>query len=285
MKGRIRAGVMIAAILVWGAAIDHARAEESETVSTLGASTSLSGLTGLLVTESTHTLPPWKAAVSVAGGYMHSSSPTVNLYQAAGIVGLGLPGRVELAAVVPGEILKTSGSPSGTGMGDMQASGKWRVLHQRESLWPSLAVAATVTLPTGQRSKGLRTVERYGVAAKAIVSADVDFSPDQYAVGLYAEAGYFFQDLDEATQDKRMIYAVGAALPLVMRAESPLLSPLQFLMEVNGTYKRGTNQDYVTLTPSVRYVGLVTVTAGFQYSSISHAPDALGGVVQVGFVF
>ncbi|MBI3622026.1 MAG: hypothetical protein HY208_07570 [Nitrospirae bacterium] len=299
MKGRLRMGTVIAAGIVCYAVfgqfeLSGARAEDNEAFNTLGMSTSLSGLTGLAVIESAHTLQPWKAAVSVAGVYAHSnSSPATNVYQLEGIIGLGLPGRIELAAMAPGIRLDSGGTV--TGLGDVQLSGKWRFVDQRGDLWPSAALAVTgtlptgkkdpVTLPAGQPGMGLRTVEHYGLAIKVIASAELEFTPDQYAIGLYGEGGFFFQDLDQPTEEKNGIYAVGVALPLIMRSDSPLNSPLQFLFEVNGTYKRAADQDYVALTPGLRYVGPVTVTAGFQYTVIQRAPDALGGVVQIGFVF
>ena len=294
MKRRMRVVVAIVAWGVWCVSFGHAHAaDEKLPDNTLGTSMSLSGLSGLLVTESAHTLPPWSLAVSGAALFSHTSSPTSSLYELAGLVALGLPGRIELAAVVPGLRIDPSGGSSETGLGDMQVSAKWRVLHQKENVWPALALATTVTLPTGSFSKGLGTplgpvpsaLQHYGVAVKAIVSADVDLSPDQYAVGLYAEASYYFQDLDSNTQDKMGLYAVGAAFPLMMRSENPLSSPLQFLMEINGAYKRGANQDYATFSPSLRYVGPVTVTAGFQYSVTQNAPDVLGGVAQFEFKF
>lgn len=278
-----------------------AHAEENEAVNWLGTSTSLSGLTGLELTESAHTLPPWKLAVSGAATILHASTNT--LYEGEGLVGLGLPGRVELAAMLPVARYDQNGATI-TGLSDLQLSGKWRVLDQRESQWPSIAVAVTGTFPTGktggvtlplsQPGMGLRTVDHYGIALKLIGSAEVDFTPDQYGVGLYAEAGYSFQDLNDSNQDEYGTYAVGAALPLVMKSDSPLSSPLQLLLELDGTYKRGNDQDYVTLMPSLRYVGALfksplTVTAGVQYvvftDSSSSNNNAVGGVVQAGFVF
>jgi hypothetical protein len=293
------------ACLCWGAVcglfgISVARAEENEDVNMLGTSTSLSGLTGLELTESAHTLPPWKLAVSGAAIIQHDS--TNNLYEGEAIVGLGLPGRVELAAMLPVAHYDANGSTI-TGLSDLQLSAKWRVLDQRELQWPSIAVSVTGTIPTGkqgtptlpfsQPGMGLRTVDHYGLAFRLIGSAEIDFTPDLYAVGLYAAGGYSFQDLNQSSQDKYGTYAVGAALPLIMNPDSPLSSPLQLLMELDGTYQRGAKQDYVTLMPSLRYVGAIfanpiSVTAGVQYiifTEASSSNDAIGGVVQAGFRF
>jgi hypothetical protein len=292
------------ACVVWGASIGLfgipvAHAEENEPVTTLGTSTSLSGLTGLLLTESAHTLPPWKLAVSGAATVLHHSMNT--LYEGAAMVGLGLPGRVELAVMVPSAHYDSSGGTI-TGLSDLQLSAKWRFLDQYESDWPAFAVAVTGTLPTGkqggptlplsQPGMGLRTVNDYGVAIKLIGSAEADFAPEPYAVGLYTEFGYSFQDLDQSSQDKYGTYALGAALPLVIKPDNPLLSPLQLLLELDGTYKRGSKQDYVTMMPSLRYVGTilassVTLSAGFQYVVFTEisGSTAIGGVAQVGIRF
>jgi len=299
--GPLRPGVLrptlLWAGLLWCATIGlcgmpGARAEEDEEVNTLGTSTTLSGLTGLVVTESAHTLPPWTVAVSGSATYLHTSTPA-SLYEGAGQVAIGLPGRAELAAMLPGVHYDNGGTI--TGLSDLQLSAKWRFIDQQETQWPSLALAVTGTLPTGKKGAvtlpfsqpgmGLRTVDDYGIAVRLIGSAEIDFTPDQYAVGLYAEGGFSFQDLDHSTQDKYATYALGVALPLLMRAESPLSSPLQLLLEVDGTYKRGADQDDVAVTPSLRYVGPVMVTAGFRYQAIQQSPDAYGAVAQVGFRF
>jgi len=285
--------LVVVAGCVWCLSIGHARAADEAPAGTLGTSMSLTGLSGLLVTESTHTLAPWSLAVSGAALFAHTTSPTSSLYEVAGLVALGLPGRIELAAVLPGVRTDPAVGSSETGLGDLQLSAKWRAIAQHEDQWPSLGVVTTVTLPTGQYSKGLGTplgpvpsaLQHYGVAIKALVSADIDLSPDLYAVGLYADAGYYFQDLNDPTQDKMGLYAAGAALPLIVRSDNVLASPLQLLLEVNGTYKRGSDQDYATFSPSLRYVGPVTVTAGLQYSLIHNSPDALGGVVQLELKF
>jgi len=297
----------LGACLGWGVAIGLfgvsvgipvAHAEENKPVNTIGTSTSLSGLTGLELTESAHTLPPWKVAVSGTATILHVSTNT--LYEGAALVGLGLPGRFELAARLPFAHYDTGSTI--TGLSDLQLSAKWRLIDQQETQWPSIAVAVTGTLPTGKQGSptlplsqpgmGLRTVDRYRFALKLIGSAEVDFTPTQYAVGLYAEGGFSFQDLDQSSQDKYGTYTIGTALPLVMKPESPLLSPLQLLLEVDGTYKRGSHQDYVTLMPSLRYVGAIsvipiTVTAGFQavFFTESSGNNAVGGVVQAGLVF
>jgi hypothetical protein len=288
------------ACLCWGAVcglfgMSVARAEDSAKVNTLGTSMSLSGLTGLVLTQSAHTLPPWKVAVSGAGIILHDS--TNNLYEGEALVGLGLPGRIELAAMLPGAHYDTNVGNI-TGLSDLQLSAKWRVLDQKELQWPAIALSVTGTIPTGKQGNptlpfsqpgmGLRTVDDYGLAFRLIGSAEVDFTPDPYAVGLYAAGGFSFQDLNQSSQDKYGTYALGAALPLIMNPDSPLSSPLQLLLELDGTYKRGNKQDYLTLMPSLRYVGAVftlpvSVTAGVQYiifTEASSSNDAVGGVLQ-----
>jgi hypothetical protein len=284
---------MVAAMTLAGAFVAaDAAAQETIDENLIGVSTSLSGLTGLLTTTSAHTLPPWKVAVSGAGLYAQVGSPTAKRYEGRAIVGLGLPGGLELAALVPGVRTENDNGnlaigPTKTSVGDAQLAGKWRFLEQREALWPAVALATVVTLPTGDLGTGPWTVQDYGMEVKVIASAEVDLSPDQYAIGLYADGGFFFQDLGQATADKYGTFALGVVLPLVMRPESPLISPLQLLLEMNGTYKRGTEQDLYVFTPSLRYVGPVTVTAGFQYTTFQQAgiDDAVGAVVQAGFIF
>jgi len=290
-----RGGLSVAVILMYGLLVGGsgvAAAGDGPAPDTLGTSPTLSGLSGLAVTASARTLPPWSMAVGADALYSHLHSPGADHAEGRLSVGLGLPNRVELAALLPAvrtvnDDLNPELPPTGTGVGDLQLAAKWRALHEDETLWPALALAAVVTLPTGQRSKELRTVDDYGVEVKAITSADIDFIPDQFALGLYANIGYFFQDVGRATEEKHATYAFGAALPLLARAGRPFLSPLQVLLEMDGTFKRRDDQDYVTVTPSVRYVGPVTVTAGFQYTVFAHSTiDAgVGGVVQIGVSF
>ncbi len=276
-------GALLVAILHGGTG---AWAQEGEELNWLGNSTSLSGLTGLVTTASAHTLPPWKVAVSGALLFTQQSTPDVTALEGRAIVALGLPGQLEAALMAPGVRLDTAGATA-TGLRDVQLAGKWRFLDQREDLWPSLALATIVTLPTGQESKGLRTVQDYGVEIKLLASAEVDFSPDLYAIGLYVNGGFFLQDSGQATQEKFGTFAFGAAFPLVMLEESPMASPLQLLLETTGTYKRGDDQDIYTVTPSLRYIGPVTATIGFQYTTFQETgmDNAIGGVAQVSFVF
>jgi len=272
--------------------IPVAFAAESEPPDMLGSSTTLTGLSGLLITESPHTLEPMKIAVSLTGMIMHTSDPT-SFYEGAGEVAIGLPARIELAAMVPGIHYAANGTISG--LGDMQLSAKWRVLDQKETQWPAVAVGVTGTLPTGkegsptltygQPGDGLRTVQDYGIAFKLMSSTEIDFSPDLYAIGLYVEGSYTFQDLNKNTQDKYGTYAVGAALPLLVNPDNPLASPLQFLMEIDGTYQRGSDQDYVGITPSIRYVGRVTADVAFRFQATHDLPNEIGGIAQVGLTF
>jgi hypothetical protein len=272
-------------------------------LNTLGTSTGLSGLTGLVTTATAHTLPPWHAAISGAATYMQQDVPDQTMTEARTIVALGLPGQVELAAMVPGMRFETASQPplptdgQVTGLGDLTVASKWRLVNQLEALWPSIALAAvatlptgkedTVTLPAGRSGMGLRTVESYGIEIKLIGSAEVDFSPDNYGVGLYVDGGFSFQDLNKATEDKYGTYAVGLALPLVMHEGNPLSSPLQLLVETSGTYKRGSAADLFVFTPSLRYVGPVTVTASFHYTAFEQVgqDDGIGGSLQLGLVF
>jgi hypothetical protein len=295
----ILSGFLCALLLMFlsGGAMVFAAAQNNVPPDTLGASPTLTGLSGLLVTDSARTLPPWAVAIGGDALYSHLFSPGADHYEGRVSVGLGLPNRVELAALLP--VVHTVNDesipdlpPTGTGVGDLQVAVKWRALYDDETLWPTLAVAAVVTLPTGQKSKGLGTVDDYGVEVRAISSAEIEFIPHRLGLGLYANAGYFFQDLGRTTEEKHGTYAAGAALPVVMRAENYWSSPLQLLMEVNGTYRREDHQDYFTVTPSLRYVGAlynhpITVTGGFQYTVYldSTIGGGVGGVVQVGLVF
>lgn len=297
MHNTLKVGAVFILGLLMCAGIDvckssTARADESEPPNTLGTSTTLTGLSGLLITESPHTLAPMKIAVSLTGIILHTSTPT-SFYEGAGEVAIGLPARIELAAMVPGIHYANGGTI--TGMGDLQLSAKWRVLDQKETQWPAIAVGVTGTLPTGKQGSptltygqpgdGLRTVQDYGIAIKLMSSTEIDFSPDQYAVGLYVEGSYTFQDLNKNSQDKYGTYAVGAALPLLINPDNPLASPLQFLMEIDGTYQRGNDQDYVGITPSIRYVGRVTADVAFRYQGTHDLPNEIGGIAQIGLTF
>jgi len=293
-RGCRRSGLVIVAALLAGIVCVVSGAAESAgaEADTLGTSPTLSGLSGLVVTESARTLAPWTVSIGADALYAHLHSPSADQEEGRLAVGLGLPHQMEAAALLPA-VRTENGSmtselpPTGTGVGDLQLAAKWRALHEDAALWPTLAVAAVVTLPTGETSKGLRSVDDYGVEVKVISSADLDFSPMRYGLGLYGNLGYFFQDLGRSTAEKHFTYAGGVALPLVMHAGSPLTSPLQCLVEVNGTYLRGDNQDVMTVTPSLRYAGLVTLTAGFQYSVFFHSTldGAIGAVAQVAYSF
>ncbi|MEW6323896.1 MAG: hypothetical protein AB1515_00760 [Nitrospirota bacterium] len=274
-------GVLVVMILQGG--LPAWAAEDEEAPNTLGASAGLSGLTGLAITASAHTLAPWTATASGAVIYTDQQTPDQQVLEGRAIVGLGLPRRVELTATVPA--VRRSGA--NTGLGDVRLAGKWRFLDQRESLWPALALAAVATLPTGQQSKGLRTVQDYGAEIKLLASAEIDFTPDFYAIGLYFDGGFFLQDSGQPTEDKYGTFALGAALPILMLESNPLASPLQVMLEASGTYKRGTEQDIYVFTPSLRYTGPVTATAGFQYTTFQETgiDDAIGAVIQVSVVF
>ena len=282
-SARIGCWFAVACCLWYGVLVHPVAAQMEDERNTLGTSLSLTGLSGLVVTHSAHTLAPWTVIGSGAFLYMSNYSgrltPTTDRFEGRGVLSLGLPKQVEVSISLSG--IRHDNGVRVTGVGDLKLAGKWRFLDQREALWPSIAVATVLTLPTGQSSEGLRFVNDYGVELKLISSAEIDMSPEHYAIGLYVDGGFFFQDIGQSTEEKHGTYALGIILPLVMRATTPFDSPLQFLLEINGTVELGADGDFVTFSPSLRYVGPVTVTVAFQYSvhDTKTAGDGVGVVV------
>lgn len=229
--------------------------QEAE-ASSLGSTVNISGLTGLSRTASAETVGSGQIALGASGEFEDSRTPSFRRYTMRGTVTVGVTRVAELALMFP--YLRQSGED---GLGDLEVAGKWRFLEMENI--PALAVAASVITPTGSESKGFSSIiHGYGFTFKGIASANVNLLPlNNYALGIFAEAGLFFRHLGNPQEEKHAFYGAGLLLPI---------DPLQLLLEVNGTLQDQSTpaENVVIFTPTLRFVSSrFAVSAGYEYTA------------------
>jgi hypothetical protein len=250
---RMIIAIFLVCMIVFGKT-QKAFSEETGAAS-LNNSVNLSGLTGLLRTASAETVGSGQVALGASGEFEDSRTPSFRRYTIRGTVTVGVTRGAELALMFP--YLRQSGE---NGPGDLEIAGKWRILAKEN--FPALAVAASVITPTGSESKGFSIVHNYGFTFKGIGSAIVGLpSLNDYAFGVFAEAGLFFRDLGRPQEEKHAFYGAGLLLPIEF---------LQLVLEINGTLKDQSTpaKNVVIFTPGLRYVTRnFSLSAGYEYTA------------------
>ncbi|MBI1820911.1 MAG: transporter [Nitrospirae bacterium] len=197
------------------------------------------GLSGYYFIDSTQTLLKGELKAALFGIAFESDLNNFKKGTVEAVLSTGLLDGIETAMVIP--YFNQSGNLSG--IGDIQISGKVHWLDQISEDIPSLALALTVELPTGDQNKGLRTVDSYGGDFELIADGKIDLI--DYSFSLTGEAGVFAQDIGKTREEKYIRYGGGGFFPL---AESWVL-----LLEGTGTSKYGINQDFGTVSASLRF--------------------------------
>jgi hypothetical protein len=229
----------------------------------------IQGLTGLLVTNSAYSQPKGRFAVGLSGLGENSSNPNYSVVQGIVSVTYGATDRIEVG-VKAKEIATNIGRASTrkTGFGDTDFLVKWRVSSQTADL-PAIAIGMAVTLPTGDRNKGMSEIKHEGVRLMLIGTHEQEM-PGGIVLGLYVDGQAVFNDQLEKKNgnpyyDKYGIINAGILFPVV---ES---NRLQVIVEYNGVTKKSDRpdileQNYSAVTPALRYVTPnFNITAGVQF--------------------
>jgi hypothetical protein len=231
----------------------------------------IQGLTGLLVTNSAYSQPKGRFTVGLSGVAENSSTPDYSVVQGSMSVTYGATDRVEVG--VKAKAVATNvgrASTRKTGAGDTDFLVKWRVSSQTADL-PAIALGMALTLPTGDRNKGMSEIRHEGVRLMLIGTHEQEM-PGGIVLGLYVDGQAVFNDQLEkkngnAYADKYGIINAGILFPIV---ES---NRLQVIIEYNGVTKKSDRpdileQNYSALTPALRYVTpSLNITAGVQFLS------------------
>ncbi|HET6370277.1 MAG TPA: hypothetical protein VFG95_03725 [Nitrospiria bacterium] len=246
----------------------------------------VNGLTGLLYTQSTDTLP--KGSVEVAVGFDHqdSTTPDYTINEAFSTVTVGLPSRIELALHVPYMVNFESGGNHDDGREDIDLSAKWRFLEQNvEMSIPALALSLSYYIPTGNNLR-FGIVDKWGIKVLLVASAEADlaYPVGSYIVGFYLDGGVFVRDTDQSGNENSGIIDGGILLPLSNSRR------LQLLLEGNATISNEVPLEgsYTGATAALRYVTTsVNFTGGVQYrfyheSNVDNVPRL---VAQASYLF
>ena len=102
------------------------------------------------------------------GAEYQSGNIASKLIDASLAVTYGLLDNVEVGVATAGVAYGKDGRDDLTGMGDSEVGGKWR-FYENEPATLGAALAAAVTLPTGDASKGLST-DDYDICGKLALS-------------------------------------------------------------------------------------------------------------------
>ena len=199
----------------------------------------IKGLSGYYFIDSTQTLLKGEDKFALFGIAFGGDLNNFKKGSVEAVLSAGLLDGFETAIVIP--YFNQSGNLSG--LGDIQISGKVHLLDQISEDIPSLALALTVELPTGDKNKGFRNVDSYGGDLELIADGKIDLI--DYSFNLTAEAGIFFQDVGNTRQEKHLRYGGGGFFPL---AGSWVL-----LLEGTGTSKYGISQDFGMVSASLRF--------------------------------
>lgn len=246
-----------------------------ETTSFVRIPSSLSGLSGLLFTQSIDTLSPGKLEVGLGLVQEESDRPAFSVSRYFSTFTLGLTKTIEVSAQVPyfakvDAIKMEQGITTEldeSAIGDVNLSMKWRFLESNSEFnLPGFGLSLTAVLPTGKRELGAGSVDSWGVKVLLVSSAELEiivFSPYAIPFGIYANGGIYAEDLsDEAEKEAHGIIDLGFLLPLNESAK------IQLLLEGNARMKRDTpfGGEYTAVTTGLRYVSRhVTLNGGWQH--------------------
>jgi hypothetical protein len=187
------------------------RAEELEMINR---PVNTSGLSGLLITTSPYTLPPWTLEIGVMTLWENSMVPDYTATAIPLTISLGTAHNGELA--LKGSYAKIQ-KDTGTdirGTGDMELAYKWNFRPQREySNAPGIAFLAAGIVPTGDKQEGTTSIDHWG--ARLGFSLGSELTWEDYILGLFADAQVAVQDLSDKDQrDRYTIANAGLIFPI-----------------------------------------------------------------------
>ena len=203
------------------------------------ASANIKGLSGSYFVDSTQTLLKGEIHAGLYGTAFVNDDQNFKKGTAEAVLSAGLLDGLEAAIVLP--YIRQSGPISG--VGDVQVSGKARLLDKIGNDIPSLALALSVDLPTGDKNSGFRAVNSYGATLQLVAEGKIDL--EDYSFTLSAEGGVYAQDIGQNSEEKHIQFGGGGFFPL---APSWAL-----LLEGTGTSKSGVDQDFGIVSASLRY--------------------------------
>ena len=221
------------------------------------------GLSGTFYVDSTQTLQRGEMQGGIYGIAFQNDSANYRRGTAEAVASAGFGWGMEGAVMVP-YVVQTG---SQNGLGDIKLAGKIHLTDQIEDEFPSLALAASLELPTGDQNHGLRTVTDYGADLLLIAQSKIEL-PD-YTFNLMAEGGVFGQDINRTTQERHARFG-GAGF-------FPIDDQWVLILEGIGTSGLGNSDDYVIASGSLRlFLKGVIVTGGVD-KTIATGSNAVAG--------
>jgi len=236
-------------------------------------SSTYSGLSGLLITQSIDTLSPGKVEIGLGGSYESGKVGTADLTvtELTSTLTIGLTPSLEISTQVPYYSDVEIGPSSQSELGVVNLSAKWRFLEPSTDLnFPGFALSLTVYFPTGEPKLDPLTVDSWGLKALVVSSAEteVGLPNSTVLVGFYADGGFYIQDSGDPTEERHAIVDLGLLIPLIDSRE------LQLMLEGSGRIDRNAfiGNEYAAATIGLRYVGRhLAVNGGYQ-RRIGQAP-------------
>jgi hypothetical protein len=297
MKQTVRIGFAAVCLILGSSLIGQAADYEDEPVMSEGSGSTvttyrmsqtvnLSGLSGLLRTNSATVMKTGHFVAGASGTFENSNMPSFKRYTVRGSLTLGVAPHLEVGVVYPFERL--GGIVTAR---DLEASVKWNFLEQIGDNFPALAVIGTFIAPTGtdiDRSGSsptgneVATVDKYGFKFLGVASTDVDMRPeDDYIFGLYAQMGIYFRDLGEPQEEKHGLWGLGGVFPI---------GPVELILEGDGTIDNGgaAKENIARFTSALRYVvSRVSLTLGYEHTLKQKIgfSDSDGAVAAVSLIF
>jgi hypothetical protein len=214
------------------------------------------GLTGLIITNSAYTQRKGRIVAGLAAIAENSQEPDFSIAQGIATVTAGVTDRIEVG--LKAQVVGTNFGSSETreiGVGDTDLLFKWRISTQGETL-PSIALGLAYTLPTGEESKGFRSVEHEAIRFMVIGTSEQEM-PGDYFIGIYFEGQIVNTDRlpgEDAKpySEKYGVVNVGLLFPLTESRS------LQAILEYNTVVKKDIpsvyEQNHKAYMPGLRYV-------------------------------
>lgn len=158
-----------------------------------------SGMTGLLVTTSPHTLPPNTVELGVMALTENSLVPNYTSTAYPVTVSMGISHASEIALKGAFHYVNVDPDKISRGMGDTELSYKWNVRPQTEfSAIPGIALILTGVFPTGDKTAALNTINHWG--GRVGISLGSELIWEDHIIGLFADGQVAVQD----TSDKEL---------------------------------------------------------------------------------
>lgn len=222
-------------------------------------SSTLTGGTGLFITQSIDTLAPGKLEVGLGLSYedgKHKDKKVGNLTipKLSSTLTFGLSPNMEASAQIPYFLNLEVGNQSESSIGEINLSLKWRLTEASTDLnFPGFAFHFTAFLPTGgDRKKGTANFDSWGAQLLLVSSAEAEVGlPDMHIlVGFYADGGVYIQDAGDTTEDNAGIIDLGILVPLSEAKE------VQLIIEANARVSQELllERQHAAVTGGLRYV-------------------------------